>query len=107
MTWYRFRREIGDDMGLANYMLDGTMGAHDDPDSPVWARKFMEYINEQYTAYDILVDATILRVGVGLSDYFVDWVIEMAQYDPYFGEVYCFDWEDDEDEDENGQEEEE
>ena len=44
MTWYRFGREIGDDNDLACYMLDGMAGANDDPDGPVWARRFMEYM---------------------------------------------------------------
>ena len=95
MTWYRFGREIGDDNDLANYMLDAASGANDDPDGPTWARKFMEYINDSYTAYDILMYVSNLGVVTG---YFEDWVIEMAQYDPYFGEVYCFDYEDDEEE---------
>ena len=98
MTWYRFGREIGDDNDLACYMLDAVNGANDDPDGPTWARKFMEYINDRYTADDILVDVTNLRVG--LTDYFVDWAVEQAQYDPEFGEVYCFDWDDDEEEQE-------
>ena len=98
MTWYRFGREIGDDNDLACYMLNAVNGANDDPDGPVWERKFMDYINDSYTAYGILENCTSLRLT--LTDYFVNWVIEMAQFDPYFGEVYCFDWEDDEEEEE-------
>lgn len=94
MTWYRFGREIGDDNDLACYMLDGVIGAHDDPDGPIWARKFREYIDGQYTPYEILESCSYQKVG--FTDYFVDWVIEMAQYDLHFGEVYCFDWEEEE-----------
>ena len=98
MTWYRFGREIGDDNDLACYMLDGMAGANDDPDGPVWARRFMEYINDSFTAYDILVEVTKLKLS--LTDYVVDWIIVMASYDPYFGEYYGFDWKDDEEEQE-------
>lgn len=89
MTWYRFGREIGDDNDLANYMLDAVSGANDDPDGPMWARKFMEYINDRYTAYDILMYVSNLGVAAG---YFEDWAVEQAKYDDGFGEHYGFEW---------------
>lgn len=90
MTWYRFGREIGDDNDLANYMLDAVSGANGDPDGQMWNDRFERYVNTSFEPMEVM--RLCEHDGCGFNEFFVDWVIDMVQYDDRFGEDYGFEW---------------
>lgn len=90
MTWYRNGNEIGYDMELANYMLDAASGANDDPDGQMWQDRFERYVNTSFEPMEVMRLCEYDRCGY--NEFFVDWVIDMAQYDDCFGEDYGFEW---------------
>ena len=94
MTWYRNGQEIGDDMDLANYMLDAVSGANDDPDAQSWQDMFERYVNTSFEPMEVM--RLCEHDGCGYNEFFVDWVIDMAQYDDDFGEKYGFEWKEEE-----------
>ena len=94
MTWYRDGNRIGNDMDLANYMLDAVCGANDDPDGQSWQDRFENYVNSTFEPMEVM--RLCEHDGCGYNEFFVDWVIDMAQYNDDFGEDYGFEWREDE-----------
>lgn len=90
MTWYRNGQEIGDDMDLANYMLDAVSGENSDPDGETWGYLFEGYVNETFTPMEVM--RLCEHDGCGYNEFFVDWVVDMAQYDRDFSGDYGFEW---------------
>lgn len=102
LTWYRNGIRIGHEMDLANYMLDAVSGANDDPDGDKWASMFEEYVNTNFEPMEVMRYCEHDRCGY--SEFFVDWVVDQAQYSLDFAEDFGFE-EIEEEENEDGQEE--
>ena len=94
MTWYRDGNRIGNDMDLANYMLDAVAGENSDPDGQSWQDRFENYVNSTFEPMEVM--RLCEHDGCGYNEFFVDWVIDMAQYNDDFGEDYGFEWREDE-----------
>lgn len=89
MTWYRNGKRIGDDMELGQYMLDAVLGTNDDPDGDIWRYRFRHYMNDTYSAMEML---EMCEGGADYNSLFIDWIDDWAKCDTEFGEGYGFDW---------------
>ena len=94
MTWYRNGNRIGDDMDLANYMLDAVAGENSDPDGQSWQDSFERYVNTTFEPMEIM--RLCEHDGCGYNEFFIDWVIDMAQYDDGYGTRFGFTWREEE-----------
>lgn len=92
MTWYWNEERIGDHYDLARYMLD-AVSTGSMPEADSWARAFREYMNDTFTAMEVLEE---VENGSDYDGFFVDWAEDMAREDPDFDSVYGFEWRDEE-----------
>ena len=70
MAWYWNDERIGDHYDLARYMLDAvTTGSV--PEADCWARAFGEYMNDTFTAMEVLEE---VDNGFDYNDFFTDWI---------------------------------
>ena len=93
MTWYRGEERIGGDIDLANWMLSAVIEQSID-EAQDWQDRFEAYVNEQFTPLEVM--RLCEHDGCGYNEFFVDWVVDMAQYDDDFGKKYGFEWKEEE-----------
>ena len=88
MTWYRGDERIGDDIDVANFMLDAAMEQTED--GIEWMNDFRSYVNREFEPVEVLEMCT--RDSVDFNDFFIDWAVDQLQYNDAYGERYGFTW---------------
>lgn len=89
MTWYRGDERIGDDMDVANRMLDAALAGTGDGD--MYMEAFRGYLNSEFEPFEVLVEMCT-RDGVGFDGFFIDWAIDQLQYNDSYGMRFGFTW---------------
>lgn len=88
MTWYRGDERIGDDVDVANAMLDAAIEQTEEGIG--YMDDFRAYVNERFEPMEVLETCT--RDRVGLEGFFIDWAVDQLQYNDAYGERYGFTW---------------
>ena len=88
MTWYKGDERMGDDVDVANAMLDAAIEQTEEGIG--YMDDFRAYVNDAFEPMEVLETCT--RDRVGLEELFIDWAVDQLQYNDAYGERYGFTW---------------